>query len=212
MEINARKFDDIARTIFAPAYPLLAGQIIERTRVTRGLCLDLGSGGGYLGLALVEKSDLQVCLLDESGEMQRIAEANITDRGLADRAWAVKGDVHSIPLQDGCVDLVVSRSSLFFWNDLVRAFGEIDRVLAPGGHAYVGGGFGSREVRDRIVSRMRERTPDWQPKYNQYREDGRYVGSVRAAGISDFRATRDESGFWITFQKTWQQQQRPKAA
>lgn len=212
MEINAQKFDDIARNVFAPAYPLLAGQIIERTRVTKGVCLDLGSGGGYLGLALAEKSDLLVCLLDESGDMQRIAEANITTRGLADRAWAVKGDVHSIPLRDGSIDLVVSRSSLFFWNDLARAFSEIDRVLVPGGHAYVGGGFGSREMRDRIVNRMRERTPDWQPKYNEHREDGRYAGSVRAAGISDFSATRDESGFWITFQKPWQRQIRSEAA
>jgi hypothetical protein len=49
MEIDAQKFDRIARGVFAPVYPVIAGQIIARTGVTRGVCLDIGCGGGYLG-------------------------------------------------------------------------------------------------------------------------------------------------------------------
>jgi hypothetical protein len=51
MEIDAQKFDRIARSLFAPVYPVIAGQINARTGVTRGICLDIGRGGGYLGAA-----------------------------------------------------------------------------------------------------------------------------------------------------------------
>jgi len=42
----------IARNIFAPLYYQLAQQILDRTGSESGFCLDLGSGSGYLGLAL----------------------------------------------------------------------------------------------------------------------------------------------------------------
>lgn len=201
MGFNAYEFDDIARNVFAPAYPLIAGQIIAKTGVTSGNCLDMGSGGGYLGLALAEMSALQVCLLDESEDMRDIATANIGARKLSERVRAVTGDAHKIPLPDASVNLVVSRSSLFFWEDLTRAFREIWRVMAPGGHAYVGGGFGSEQLRKQIVETMRLRDPDWAPKFDKNRDDASYAAAMKTAGISQFEMTRGESGFWIIFGK-----------
>jgi len=52
MQIDANKFDTIARGPFAPMYTLLASQILARSAITSGVCLDLGSGGGYLGWPL----------------------------------------------------------------------------------------------------------------------------------------------------------------
>ncbi|MBC7343666.1 MAG: methyltransferase domain-containing protein, partial [Clostridia bacterium] len=34
-----------------------------------------------------------------------------------------------------------------FWENLEKAFKEIHRVLAPGGIAYIGGGFGTSELK-----------------------------------------------------------------
>ena len=201
MTFNAHEFDEIARNVFAPAYPLLASQVVAKTGVRSGNCLDLGSGGGYLGLALAETTALQVWLLDESEDMRGIAAANIFARNLAGRVRAVTGDAHDIPLPAASMTLVVSRGSLFFWNDLPRAFREIWRVLAPGGHAHVGGGFGSVNVRDEIVGTMQRRNPEWAPKFDQNRDDSSYGDALRKAGIMDFDITRDGSGFWITFQK-----------
>jgi hypothetical protein len=50
IKFDALKFDRIARDVFAPVYPAIAEQIIVRTGVVRGVCLDIGCGGGYLGL------------------------------------------------------------------------------------------------------------------------------------------------------------------
>jgi len=201
MGFNAYEFDEIARNVFAPAYPLLTSQIIEKTGVVAGNCLDLGSGGGYLGLALAEATTLKVCLLDESEDMYEIATKNISQRKLAERVSAIAGDAHEIPLPDASVHLVVSRSSLFFWDDLPRAFREIWRVLSPGGYAYVGGGFGSKQLRNKILETMQRRDQDWAPRFDKSRDDMSYAEDLQAAGISKFDITRDESGFWITFQK-----------
>ena len=164
MQIDANKFDTIARGPFAPVYPLLASQILARSAITSGVCLDLGSGGGYLGLALAFRSRLRVCLLDESEDMKAIAERNIEELQLTSRVVAICGDVHNIPLKSGSVNLVVSRGSIYFWDDLAQVLREIWRVLAPGGQVCIGGGFGSKELREEIIRKMREKEPDWQPK------------------------------------------------
>ena len=112
MQIDANKFDTIARNVFAPVYPLLASQMIERSGLSSGVCLDLGSGGGYLGLALAKNSGFSVYLLDESADMKVIAERNIDEQLMGERLKAICGDVHNIPLRSGSVDLVVSRGSI----------------------------------------------------------------------------------------------------
>lgn len=44
------------------------------------------------------------------------------------------------PVGDEAFDLVVSRESYHFWQNLPTAFTEILRVMKPGGTAYIGGG------------------------------------------------------------------------
>ena len=49
-QAKALEFDEIAERIFAPIYPVLAAQIMAETGIKRGNCLDIGCGGGLLGL------------------------------------------------------------------------------------------------------------------------------------------------------------------
>ncbi len=53
MKVNVTQFDQIAREIFAPIYPVIAEQIVRKTGITAGQCLDVGCGG-YLGMALAK--------------------------------------------------------------------------------------------------------------------------------------------------------------
>jgi 2-polyprenyl-3-methyl-5-hydroxy-6-metoxy-1,4-benzoquinol methylase len=108
---GARNMDRIAKTVFAPVYPMIAEQILDRCGVTRGQCLDVGSGPGSLGIALAQASDLSVTLLDSSSEALDIAEKNVLGAGLSGRISLLQGDVHDIPLPAGSMDLVVSRGS-----------------------------------------------------------------------------------------------------
>lgn len=159
--MNITEFDKIAREVFAPAYLVLAEQIRKATGITRGVCLDAGAGGGYLSIALAKITSLDIILLDQSQEMQNIAARNIVEAGLEKRLSTLLADIHEIPLDDCSVDIVVSRGSVFFWEDQSRAFREIYRVLAPGGVTFIGGGFGSIEIKKQIDEKMMARQKDW---------------------------------------------------
>ena len=73
MKMDPQKYNVIARTVFAPVYPLISDQIIACTGINRGVCLDIGCGGGYLGAALARISNLFIYFLDQSSEMLEIA-------------------------------------------------------------------------------------------------------------------------------------------
>ena len=106
--------------------------------------VDLGSGPGGLGLALLGKlSESTMVLLDPAADALRRALDSARGRGFSARVVAVAGSAESIPLPDGSVDVVVSRGSFYFWRDRPRGLREVWRVLRPGGRAMIGGGLGS---------------------------------------------------------------------
>lgn len=200
---GAEDMNRIAKTVFAPIYPVIAQQVIERCGISRGRCLDVGSGPGSLGIALAQASDLAVTLLDSSPEMIAIAEGNVREAGLSARVALLEGDVHEIPLPDGSVDLAVSRGSIFFWEDLARAFSEIHRVLAPGGRTYVGGGFGTVDLRNAVAATMARENLDWRSfrDRNLGLENRERVAGILADLGFRHRIISDDSGFWVVIER-----------
>lgn len=213
MSENRKKFDkdgasgmdEIAKTLFAPIYPVIAQNIIDRFGITEGTCIDLGSGPASLAIALASRSKLSVIALDFSGHMHEVAAKNIADAGLSGRIRLLCGDVHDIPLEDDTANLIVSRGSMFFWNDVHRAFREIYRVLKPGGKTYIGGGFGNRELRDSISAEMIRRNPDWK-EFNRKNISPenveRFRGVLDDIGVPSYEIVLGDEGFWIVIAKT----------
>jgi ubiquinone/menaquinone biosynthesis C-methylase UbiE len=208
MTIDVQKYDKIAKSVFAPVYPLIADQIIAHTGVARGTGLDIGCGGGYLGAVLARKTDLFVRFFDASPDMLEIARRTIAENGLAEHADILQGDVTAIPLPDNTVDLAVSRGSVFFWNDLPRSLAEIQRVLSPGGWAYIGGGFGSKAITESIVAEMTKRNQGSKEFRDRVRRNlgpetrDRFEAALKSAGIDSFSILHsDEIGLWIVMRK-----------
>ncbi|MDD3071012.1 MAG: class I SAM-dependent methyltransferase [Methanoculleus horonobensis] len=197
---GAGRMDAIAKGPFAPIYPVVARQVIETCGITEGRCVDVGCGPGHLAMALCSETRLAIDALDPSADMLAIARRNFQEAGLGGRICPVCGDVHDLPYGDGSVDLVVSRGSLFFWDDRVRAFSEIQRVLRPGGRTFVGGGFGTAALKAAITAKMHEIDPEWEEK-----AAGRLASKNRdairrdleRAGISACEIRQGEAGFWI---------------
>ena len=202
--MNVTGYDRIAREVFAPVYPVIAQQIRTQTGITQGVCLDIGTGGGYLGIALAAITDLEFYLMDKSPEMREIAWMNVAVSGLQNRVHTLCGDVHDIPRENGSIDLVISRGSLFFWEDKARAFAEIYRVLAPGGAAYIGGGMGTKELFDKIKVEMDKRRHDFSldpqgERFADHREV--YRLALAQAGIENYTMSRNGGGSWIQIWK-----------
>ena len=149
-------FDSIARGVNAPIYDYYAKLFKEKSGITKGVCVDVGAGGGYLGLSIAAITDLDIIFLDIDANALETAKKHIIEDGLEKRAKTLLADVHDIPLPDNSADLVVSRGSLWFWDDPGKAVKEIYRILSPGGKAYIGGGKGSPETQKEVNAGKKE--------------------------------------------------------
>lgn len=98
--------------------------------------LDAGCGTGNAWPGLAERFPrASLVALDLAAGMLRQARSRLPwHRRLLGRVpAAVCGDLEQLPLAGGSIDLAWSNLALQWTNDLQRAFGEMRRVLSPGG-------------------------------------------------------------------------------
>src|SRR5256884_8660732 len=96
--------------------------------------LDLGSGGGIdvlLSARRVGPSGMAYGL-DMTDEMLALARENQRKAGVGNVEF-LKGEIESIPLPDGSVDVVISNCVINLSADKDRVLAEAFRVLKPGG-------------------------------------------------------------------------------
>ncbi|WP_292386293.1 class I SAM-dependent methyltransferase [Methanoculleus sp. UBA430] len=202
MKKSAEGFARIAREVFAPIYPVIAEQVLAWSGTRDGIALDIGSGPGLLSVALAEKSNLSMIALDTDPAMARIAQE--TAAGCPDRVTPIIGDVHCMSIRDNAVVLIVSRGSIYFWHDRPQAFREIERVLRPGGVAFVGGSFGTPALRETVFTEMRRRNPEWDRDIAR-RSGGATPGTLQRelaeSGVAHARIREEEEGLWVEIRK-----------
>lgn len=201
---GAIDYDEVARTIFAPIYSPIAAKTLEVCGNEGEICIEAGSGPAYLAIEMARHTHMKVYAVDIAVRMYPIAWHNVEAAGMVGRVTPVVGDVKHMPLPDNFADLCVSRGSMFAWEDFGAAFREILRVMKPGGRAYLGIGLGPTPLKEKIGEQMRQRNlekgwtnrPPWKKT-----KDTDIIEGIRSAGITDYRTTRDDSGFWVYFKK-----------
>ena len=198
MKTNPEKMDKDPNA-FKDVYPQVADQIIQRCEVKEGICIDVGSGTGALAISIARITDLNIYSLDISARMNEIAKKNIAKEGLNHQIFPVMGDVCNCPFSDDFADLIISRGSMFFWEDKETSFKEIYRVLKHEGCAYIGGGFGSAELKDKIKQSVSNNKADdiTIPRIN-VKEIKSILNQV---SIENYQIITDNSGLWILFKK-----------
>lgn len=97
--------------------------------------LDVGCGGGMdLMLAAAQVGPQgQATGIDMTSAMLERCRSSISALDL-DHVSVQEADVHALPLSEHSVDQVISNGVLNLSTDKAKAFGEIYRVLRPGGH------------------------------------------------------------------------------
>lgn len=112
--------------------------------------LEIGFGGGA-ALALVSKrlNTGVVTGVDFSPEMVREAERHFRHEIANGRLRLQVGDIAALPFASAAFDRVFTINTIYFWPDTVQGFGEIRRVLKPGGLAVVA--LRSRENMERVA-------------------------------------------------------------
>ncbi|HUU83725.1 MAG TPA: arsenite methyltransferase [Phycisphaerae bacterium] len=129
---------------FGCGNPLAFSEVAEGQVV-----LDLGSGAGIDVLLAGKKVGPtgRAIGIDMTDEMIAKARENIAASGL-DNVEVRKGIIEELPVESGSVDWVVSNCVINLSPDKPRVFGEIARVLRPGGRM---------SVSDIVVQEL----PDW---------------------------------------------------
>ena len=139
-----RSFEDTAATYDASA--VLQNEVCRRMlgrldyiRLEPALVLDAGSGtGNAVGGLLARWPRARVIALDFALAMVQRARARrpwwrkLLERN-GPRLAALCGDLEQLPLAPGCAGMVWSNLAVQWVNEPQRAFGEMHRVLAPGG-------------------------------------------------------------------------------
>ena len=183
-------------------YSSLTRQVIDDYGVTQGVCLDIGSGRGFLGIELARKTNLRICLVDIKRKMLEEALRNAEQASVAGQVMSLRADVHRLPFKSESVNLVVSRGSLFFWKDKAGGLREIHRVLSPSGVAFVGGGLGRYlpdEERRRLTEIIRKGFKS--PCERRLRSPDQYREWLTEAEIENFRIIIDGPGAWMEIRK-----------
>ncbi|HEV3283382.1 MAG TPA: class I SAM-dependent methyltransferase [Solirubrobacteraceae bacterium] len=94
--------------------------------------LEIGAGTGYFTLNMLRAGIIaEATCSDISPGMLQALEDNARALGVNVRTRAA--DAERLPFADGSFDLVFGHAVLHHIPDLPRAFGEFERVLAPGG-------------------------------------------------------------------------------
>ena len=120
-------------------YEALAGEIVRRSGVTRGLCLVYGCGKGRLMHELLRRTSLQVYGYDPDERKVAAARRALESAGmLGTRANVFCADLEHLPCSDYFANLVVS-DTIATQGKTVGSAREMHRLLRPcGGVAMIG--------------------------------------------------------------------------
>ncbi len=204
MQKSAEGFNRIAREVFAPIYPVIAHRLLGWSGIRSGRCMDIGSGPGLLAIALARESGLPCIALDSDPAMALFTRENTAGSGVESLVDPIVADVHTMPVKSGTIALAVSRGSLFFWADRAHAFAEIERLLSPGGVAYIGGSFGSAPLREAIFAKMRRKNPRWDEDIQRRSgslPESLLMEELEESGVAVYCIREEEAGWWVEIRK-----------
>lgn len=201
------------RNALAPVYAPLAEWLTKRFDLAskKGIGIDLGGGKGDLIAELAQRSP-QMHWIDADIDPKNFAAffEKAKTAGVADRVSALMADAGQMPFRDQYADLIVSRGSFPFWGDLKAGLSEVNRVLKPGGIAYIGRGFSenlpvevARQIRDK------QKKNDGFPKYDVDQTEKELRRILDELGVQGYQIIRPKPpgaegvnyGIWVEWRK-----------
>lgn len=96
------------------------------------IILDIGCGGG-INIKRMAEASKKVYGIDYSTESVKLSQkvnAKLIEKG---KVEIQEGNVKNLPFKDNAFDIVTAFETVYFWPDIEKCFGEVKRVLKPGG-------------------------------------------------------------------------------
>lgn len=134
----ARAYDQGVQAAFRDVFPPLVEDLVSQVSDTRR-GLDVGCGPGQFTILFAERlPGAEVWGIDLAPTMIELARRHASESPAANRLHFEVADVARLPFPDDHFDTIMSSGSIKHWPDQAAALREIHRVLAPGGHAFIG--------------------------------------------------------------------------
>jgi len=193
----------------SPVYGPLAQQLVEDLGLDgkTGIGIDLGSGPGTLIIELCKRTKMHWINADINPHFFPYFLQQTEKHGFGGRVSAVQADAQALPFRDDYADVIVSRGSFWLWGDKVKAFGEIRRVLKPGGVAYIGRGL-SANLSPEVAKTVRGGQGEG-PEYDVAATVKELHAIMKSLGIKGYRVIQPRLGneagvnygVWMEFRK-----------
>lgn len=206
-----KKFDNHSISEYNLIHPEIAKNLIEllnreNIQIENFKCLDIGSGGGYLGIELAKTSrEIDMTLLDISLRAKEDSINNIEKNNLEDRVNFILSNVEYMPFENESFDLIVSSASMHMWENKEKAIKEIYRILKKSSYLYIGRGFASVETKNKVEKAMIERNvKGWVKKKDKRltKEDlNNYKDIFISSGFKIIDIVNEENGYWFFLRK-----------
>ena len=205
---DALRMIQVSEGRLSPVYGPLAQQLVDDLGLSdrTGVGIDLGSGPGTLILELCKRTKMHWINADINPRFFPYFFRQAEAQGYGGRVSAVQADAQALPFRDNYADVIVSRGSFWLWGDKVKAFGEVLRVLKPGGVAYIGRGL-SANLPLEVAKTVRGRSGG--PKYDVAATAEELRTIMKRLGIKQCRIIRPRLdneagvnyGVWVEFHK-----------
>lgn len=200
----------LAEEILAPLFPFLADTALKYCKEGRGLparVLDIGGGTGQWLNALSEKGSFFGVLVDTDPEMLFHARTRLARNLPSERFAIVHADAQALPFAHDCLDLIVSRNSMHMWPNLPRCWQEIFRVLAHGGTAFIGRGYGP-DLPESVRRSIKEQRKQFRRKAGESAtpeplspEASEIQSLCLNSGFATVRVVPDGKAYWVVAHK-----------
>lgn len=151
--------------------------------------LDLGSGAGndvFIAARQVGEAG-HVIGVDMTMEMVERANENRTKLGVKQVEFRL-GEIENLPVEDQSIDVVLSNCVLNLVPDKDKAFGEIMRVLRPGGHFTVS----DVVLQGALTPALQEVAELYVGCVAGALQKTDYIESIRRAGFADVRILKEK--------------------
>ena len=101
------------------------------------IILDVGCGGG-ININRMAKDAKKVYGIDYSIESVKLSK-KVNEKFIEEqKVEIIEGNVEKLPFEDNTFDIVTAVETVYFWPNIEKCFGEVKRILKPGGTFLIG--------------------------------------------------------------------------
>lgn len=101
------------------------------------IILDIGCGGG-ININRMAKNAKKVFGVDYSIESVNLSKEVNEEYIRQGKVEVLEGNVIDLPFGDNTFDIITAFETVYFWPDIEKSFGEVKRILKPGGIFLIG--------------------------------------------------------------------------